>query len=313
MVIMDKIFFSIIIPTYNQGEFLEKCISSCLSQTYQNFEIIVIDNNSTDATNKILKKYEKKIIYKKFNNEGVISKSRNIALKIAKGNWIALLDSDDYFSLEKLEETKNAILNNSFDVFLNSEWMLDRNSKLKEIWFYGNKKKNFYLDLIKYGSCLSTSASVVKREFLEHKSINFNESKEIKNVADYDFFLNIAREGGKFYFLKKPLGFHLIHEKSTGSQSVDTFFIALKKLLNNHFELDYIKRNSYFFSLLNLKVIEVISNRSHGFMKKIFNLFKILIQNPIDFSFIIFRIIIKKIKIIFFNYIYKQEKINLQK
>ena len=90
-------FFSIVIPTYNQGKYLEKCIISCLNQTYKNYEIIIIDNNSTDSTNEILKKYEKKVVTKKIDNQGVISKSRNLAHKIAKGNWIAQLDTDDYF------------------------------------------------------------------------------------------------------------------------------------------------------------------------------------------------------------------------
>ena len=84
---MDDNFFSIIIPTYNQGNFLEKCIKSCLNQTYKNFEIVIIDNNSTDITQDILKKYENKIIFQKIDNDGIISKSRNAALKIEKGNW----------------------------------------------------------------------------------------------------------------------------------------------------------------------------------------------------------------------------------
>ena len=302
---MNQVFFSIIIPTYNMGNFLDKCLSSCLNQSYQNFEIIVIDNNSTDTTNEILKKYEKKIIYRKFNNEGVISKSRNEALKIAKGNWIALLDADDYFSPEKLEKVKDAILKNSFDVFLNSEWISGYDEKFKEIWFYGNNKKKFYLDLIKYGSCLSTSASVIKKEFLEQKSINFNEEKEIRNVADFDFFLNIARAEGKFFFSKKPLGFHLMHLASTTSQSIDTYFLALKKLINNHFELNYIKKEDYNFSLLNLKVIELISNQNFNFMKKIINLLEVLIKHPVNFCFIFFRIIKKKLQTNFFNYFYR--------
>ena len=116
----------IIIPTYNQGKFLEKCIKSCLDQTYKNYEIIVIDNNSTDITFDVLKKYENKIIYKRIDNDGVISKSRNVALNISRGNWIALLDSDDYFFKNKLEEAKNTIQRNNFDVFSNSEWISDK-------------------------------------------------------------------------------------------------------------------------------------------------------------------------------------------
>ena len=58
-----KPFFSIVIPTYNQGNLLSKCLESVLFQSFRDFEIIVIDNNSTDTTNKIIKKFKKKIIY----------------------------------------------------------------------------------------------------------------------------------------------------------------------------------------------------------------------------------------------------------
>jgi len=90
-----KPFFSIVIPTYNQGNLLSKCLESVLFQSFRDFEIIVIDNNSTDTTNKIIKKFKKKIIYKKIRNKGVIAKSRNLGIRIAKGKWIAFLDSDD--------------------------------------------------------------------------------------------------------------------------------------------------------------------------------------------------------------------------
>ena len=306
MVIMNKIFFSIIIPTYNQGKFLEKCIKSCLDQTYKNYEIIVIDNNSTDITFDVLKKYENKIIYKRIDNDGVISKSRNVALNISRGNWIALLDSDDYFFKNKLEEAKNTIQRNNFDVFSNSEWISDKLGNSNKIWFYGNKEKNFYLDLIKFGNSISTSSSIIKKDFLNQNLINFNEDKEIRNIADYDFFLSIAKKKGKFFFYNKPLGFHLMHQESTSFKSKNTHLITLKKLLNNHLKSRDINEKEFNFSLFNLLIIDMIGDKDIKLFKKLIELCKIFLTSPVRTTFIIFRILNKYIKSIILNLIYKK-------
>ena len=85
-----KPFFSIIIPTFNQGDLLARCVKSVLNQSYKNYEIIIIDNNSSDNTSKIINKYKNLIIYKKINNQGVIARSRNLGIKLAKA--ISVLD-----------------------------------------------------------------------------------------------------------------------------------------------------------------------------------------------------------------------------
>ena len=125
-------FFSIVIPTYNQSVFLEKAIESVLLQK-KNYEIIIIDNHSTDNTEKIVKKYERNNLkYFKINNSGVIGKSRNLGIKNAIAPWIAFLDSDDIWHKDKLSSIENFIKNNSgYDVVTNDE----------EIIYDGSKKK----------------------------------------------------------------------------------------------------------------------------------------------------------------------------
>jgi len=93
---------SVIIPTYNRGEVLERAIKSVLAQTYKNYELIVVDDGSTDNTHSILRKYKDKIrFYSKLH--GGVSSSRNFGLEKAEGTWVAFLDSDDYWLPEKLE------------------------------------------------------------------------------------------------------------------------------------------------------------------------------------------------------------------
>ena len=126
-------FFSVIIPTYNQDRFLSKCLDALEKQTFNDFETIIIDNFSKDNTEKISQSFKKNKIYKKVNNHGVIAKSRNIGMELSKGKWVAFLDTDDSWTKNKLEEVYNEIKKSDFDVFCNSEWIINEKKKIKRI------------------------------------------------------------------------------------------------------------------------------------------------------------------------------------
>ena len=212
-------FFSVVIPTYNQCDYLKKALKSVINQRYKNYEIIIIDNNSSDDTRKIVKKFKsKKIIYRKINNKGVIAKSRNLGIRISKGKWIALLDSDDFWYKEKLKIIFNIIkMRRDVDVICNDKMIYYEDRSIKKIYKYGPYKTNFYEYLLRYGNRVSTSASVIRKGFLKGNNVKYNENKKFITTEDYDFFLNIARMSGKFYFCHKVLGGHLIHRKSASS------------------------------------------------------------------------------------------------
>jgi glycosyltransferase involved in cell wall biosynthesis len=102
---------SVIIPTYNREKFVVKAIDSVLNQSFVNYEIIVIDDGSEDNTKENLKKYGDKIKYIYQDNYGV-SAARNAGIKIAEGQWLAFLDSDDEWSIEYLsKQIERASLN----------------------------------------------------------------------------------------------------------------------------------------------------------------------------------------------------------
>lgn len=96
---------SVIIPVYNTEKYLDKCIQSVLNQTYRNLEIIIIDDGSTDGSEKICDRYErqdKRIIVVHKRNEGQAS-ARNVGLAVAKGHYIGFVDSDDYIADDMYE------------------------------------------------------------------------------------------------------------------------------------------------------------------------------------------------------------------
>ena len=96
---------SIVIPTYNRSAELKRALKSVLSQTYKNFEVIVVDNNSIDNTDTMLKNLnDQRIRLLKINNNGIIAASRNMGINASNGEWIAFLDSDDWWHSNKLEK-----------------------------------------------------------------------------------------------------------------------------------------------------------------------------------------------------------------
>ncbi len=108
---------SIIMPTYNCGKFIGKTIDSVIKQTYSNWELIVVDDCSKDDTEKELKKYQKdkRINYVKLEKNSGAAVARTEAMKRAKGNYMAFLDSDDLWYSEKLEKQLKFMQDNSYD------------------------------------------------------------------------------------------------------------------------------------------------------------------------------------------------------
>ena len=231
---MNNVFFSVIIPTFNRAEFLKKAIESVYNQTFKNFELIVIDSYSTDKTDQIIQEFEN-IIYKKINKKGNISASRNLGIKSSKGKWIAFLDSDDIWSKDKLQFVFDVIKKNNSNVYCNSEWIINNNQKSRnKIWHYGPYRKNFYESLLRYGNRLSTSATVVEKDFLIKNNLNFNETGDFNLNEDFDFFLNLARLKANFKFIYFPLGTHVFNATSVMSKNVQKRKEDLLKVLELH-------------------------------------------------------------------------------
>lgn len=114
----EKPLISIIVPVYNTGEYLSRCLDSILNQTYKNIEVIIIDDGSTDDSLKIIREYAKRnsaIKYFTQNNSGQAT-ARNKGIKYADGEYIMFVDSDDYVSNDFCEVAYNSIHNNYSEI-----------------------------------------------------------------------------------------------------------------------------------------------------------------------------------------------------
>ena len=122
--------YSIILPTYNRANsYLKNAIESVINQTYKNWELLVIDNHSTDNTKELINSYEKNNIKFLINyTRGNIAKSRNLGIKKSTGDYIAFIDSDDTWEPQKLEECEKIYGTNSDTLICHSEkWQYENN------------------------------------------------------------------------------------------------------------------------------------------------------------------------------------------
>lgn len=155
----DKGLVSIITPTYNCAKFIGETIDSIIAQTYENWELIIVDDNSSDNTEEIVKQYKDSRIkyYRNDSNKGA-AVSRNFALSLAKGKWIAFLDSDDLWLPSKLEKQIGFMVKNNYFFTYHGYKEIDEESK--EIGIYvGGKKKVSKFDM--YACCWPGCLSVM--------------------------------------------------------------------------------------------------------------------------------------------------------
>ena len=310
---MEKPFFSIVIPTFNHASFLNETLNSIKKQSYQNFEVIVIDNFSKDTTEEIVKNCDLNIHYEKFDNNGIIGKSRNLGLKISKGEWVCFLDADDNWTERKLELTYKMITKKNFDVICNSEWIKILHEPIEKLWCYGPfKKKNFYEEMLFYGNKLATSATTIKKSFLKAHKLSFSEKKEYVSCEDYDLFLNIAKLGAFFCFLDEPLGVRLIHSSSTSSKKEfhqKSFF----NVLNSHIlEMKFNKKKTArVLSYAKLKEQSISFYKKKNIFFFIFYFLWNFVKNPLAVYRIYLRLIVKMIKQRLLLFKYKNDLINL--
>ena len=229
--------FSVIIPTFNNHSSLQKSICSVLRQTFQDFEIIIVDNGSTDETMALVEKIQKenkkhKITYFFQNNSGSPAGSRNTGIKNSKKDWICFLDADDYWLPTKLEEIRKCLLTITLDVVAIGHWeYIETPNKKLKLKRLGQKKVfNQYKDLLFNGNSYSTSAMTVKRSSLCLLG-GFNVSPNFFGVEDYLMWLSLTRKG-KIITIKKPLSVFCVHE-SNFSQDIITLYRNEKSILKH--------------------------------------------------------------------------------
>lgn len=205
---------SIVIPTYNHAHFLRTALDSIRAQTFGDWEAIVVNNFSEDDTIAVVESHDdSRIQLVNFANHGIIAAARNHGLSLTQAPFVAFLDSDDFWYPEKLQCCMDKLAQ-GYDLVCHSEVWVGPDDRRRTV-HYGPEARATYESLLLDGNCISTSAVVVRREWLEHAG-GFSVQPEFVTAEDYELWLKLARDGARFGFVDEVLGEYLIHE---GNQS----------------------------------------------------------------------------------------------
>ena len=219
---------SVVIPTYNRIALVERAIDSVLRQSIKPFDIIVVDDGSDDGTSEMIQKKYRSINLIQQQNSGV-SAARNNGIKHAKGDWIALLDSDDEWTEKKLENQVNRLIKNPDYHFCHTNEIWIRNgvrvNQKKRHQKYGGYIFDKCLDICR----ISPSSTLFKKNILEH--VGWFDT-QLPVCEDYDLWLRITADY-KILFVDEPLIIKYGGHTDQLSQSVEGIELFRIKSLEN--------------------------------------------------------------------------------
>lgn len=282
---------SVIIPCYNHSQFILEALESVLSQTFKDFECIIIDDGSTDNTKNIVLdwvKIDARFKYYYQNNSG-LSKARNKGISLSSGQYILPLDSDDKISDNYLEKCVKA---------------LDSRCEIKiaygESYFFGNSNQKWNLDSYNFEDILYKNmiycTGLFRKEDWERVG---GYDKNLKSgLEDWEFWIHILKKGGEVVKIKDCFFYYRLKENSMIIDSVINNSYGYNSRLyifEKHIDV-YRKTNFYDMYFENYKLKKAIANPLSSFTVK--NLFFLLIKAIIkELSFLKKRILLKTTKL----------------
>ena len=255
----NDLFISVMICCYNSEQYLRETIDSVIDQTYTNWEIVIVNDGSTDCTEEIIFDYIEQgipISYLKQENKG-FGAARNKAIELAKGDWIAIIDHDDICMPNRLESQANDIINNpeaklffgnSIHINSKGDFINHQFDEINPLKF--NFKKNIAADnLLKYG-CFIDSETVIFNKDMANWIGGFNET--YKYILDYEFFLRVA-ENHPLYCSDDILSKWRVHSKQATRYMGGIVLIEHIKLYWH-----YIKKRQLHISIKSILILKVL-------------------------------------------------------
>ena len=245
---------TVVIPTYNSAYLLRRAIRSVLEQTFTDWEILVIDNNSTDSTDEVLCEIrDTRIRVLKVRNEGVIAVSRNLGVREARGRWVAFLDADDWWDMTKLEESVDALRRGADVVYHDLRCVRRGLLNFRKLIRSRQLSCPVRHDLIKNGNALLNSSVVIDRSLLVAVG-GQDEDPNLIAAEDYDCWIRVANITEKFCRIPRVLGSYWISDSNVSSpKRAICWLSAIKDRYINVKELHGVRTLPHWYSLAMVK------------------------------------------------------------
>lgn len=209
---MNKDLVSIIMPTYNCSKFISLAIESVLRQTYKNWELIIVDDCSTDDTEDVVKKYlsDGRINYYKLEENSGAAVARNLAMKKSNGRYIAFLDSDDMWKFNKLEKQLQFMTDNAYSFTCTTYEKIDENGNKLNKLMKPKEKADYNRVLL---DCPVGNSTVIY-DVLKLGNI---ETPNIRKRNDVALWLKILKKEKYIYGLEEVLTEYRVRKNSISS------------------------------------------------------------------------------------------------
>ena len=265
---------SIIIPNYNGSDYIVSTIESITNQSYSNWELIIVDDCSSDNSVDLIQQYTKRFPNKIFlhqlsKNSGGPATPRNFALKQSKGEYIAFVDSDDIWHPSKLDVQINIMLSKKLNFTCSTICEFSSEEEIQNCQKHFVHNNNIRLRKITHYQMLlknrirSGSTSIVHKNLIDEHNILFNTDKNYVAVEDYLFWLDIlGKTAHDCYRLEIPLTFYRISLTSI-SQGKVKMAKKIFNLLTEHLRDNKIRGLNYFFffTYFLLSLIDKLKNQ----------------------------------------------------
>lgn len=229
---------SILMNGYNAQEYLKEAIDSIYSQTFSDWEIVFIDNCSTDKTEDIVKSYDEKIKYYRTEKNIPIGAARNFGLQYCKGEYLAFLDTDDIWMSEKLKK-QIEILDNNKEYQFCYTGVVYINENSDQIGTMVPKAKSGYVfpqQLISY--------EINQQSIIVRNNIEIKVNEQLRHAPDFNMFMNISSKYNG-YVMSDYLVKYRKHSNSLTSKNIDIWWSEMKLVLDEIFENNKELKNKY--------------------------------------------------------------------
>ena len=309
---------SIIVPVYNVESYLERCITSILNQTYKSFELILVDDGSTDKSSFICDDYAKKdnrtvVVHKK---NGGLSSARNAGLDIARGGYISFVDGDDYLDNSFIEKLLNSLILSNSDIAVCGYQKVKNNQYVAHVTIEKEKmilKSNDFveLSLTKYPLGVLACNKIYKKELFDNLRYPLNKYHE-----DEYLFHKLIDKASKTIIIKDVLYFYeqrntsIMHNRSykhlkdSVEANVDRLCyylntnnnqlirLSMMGLIASSFELRKLNREKAKETINKCKTqIKRVNEPALGLKKYLFS--RCYLFN-VDFAYFVYKLILKK-------------------
>ncbi len=234
---------SVILPVYNRESTITRAIKSVLNQSYDEIELIIVDDASDDNTVEMIRhSNDKRIVFIQSKSRGGAGKARNIGLKIAKGNYIAFQDSDDEWLPCKLEKQLSYMKKENYKISFTPYKLMEETKTLIIPYNYNQLDSYIISDILKKGNIIGTPTLVLEKEVIDNVGV-FDES--MPAWEDYELIIRIAKK----YTIGcvKEILLHAYRQEQCISTNYGKVIYSAMYILRKH--MDFVDDNAFFKSL----------------------------------------------------------------